>query len=79
MNNFTKEELESIINWGEAYVEFGHHWSYELSKPLLDKIQSMIENYCEHPDSTLVSDCLDCGVSECRCNKCGHIIYEGLK
>jgi hypothetical protein len=47
MNDFTKEELESILNWGEVYTEFGHSWTYKIHKPLMEKIQSMINNYCD--------------------------------
>jgi hypothetical protein len=46
MNDFTKEELEEIaFNLGEIRV-----WSetLESSWPVLDKLQSMIDNYCEH-------------------------------
>jgi hypothetical protein len=46
MNDFTKEELEEIAhNFGEIRA-----WSdtLERSWPLLDKIQSMIDSYCEH-------------------------------
>ena len=47
MNDFTKEELESIIDFAEVYNDFGSSWTYELHKPLISKIQSMIDNYCE--------------------------------
>lgn len=48
MTNFTKEELESLSSWGDVYTEFGMSWTYKMHKPLLDKLQFMIENYCEH-------------------------------
>ena len=48
MNEFTKEELESILNWGDVYCEFGASWMYKAHKPLMDKLQSMIDNYCDH-------------------------------
>lgn len=76
MNDFTKEELEQIIetfNWAER--ETSDPWM-----PILKgKIQSMIDNYCEHPDFNRAADCLDCGVSEYMCKKCGYIIYEGFQ
>lgn len=50
MNDFTKEELESMANWGEVYTEFGQDWTDKLHRPLIDKIQSMIDNYCEHEE-----------------------------
>lgn len=45
MNDFTKKELEEIIesfDWIEG--ETSWDWKHELR----NKIQSMIENYCEH-------------------------------
>lgn len=48
ITEFTKEELESILNWGDVYTEFGSCWTSKLHKPLMDKIQLMIDNYCEH-------------------------------
>lgn len=46
MNDFTKEELESIITTIKSlrvYTEI-ENWDEDL----LEKIQSMIDNYCEH-------------------------------
>lgn len=67
MNDFTKEELESMLNWGDVYSEFGQSWTYKIMKPLMDKIQSKIDNYCEHrnltQDSAMVDCCLDCNWS----------------
>lgn len=47
MNDFTKEELEDFITWGEVYTEFGNSWTNHIHRPLIDKIQTMIDNYCE--------------------------------
>jgi hypothetical protein len=47
MNDFTKEELEDILNWADVYTEAGACWTYRLHEQLIKKIQSMIENYCE--------------------------------
>lgn len=47
MNEFTKEELEELTTWGEVYTDFGRSWVEASSRPLIDKIQSMIDNYCE--------------------------------
>jgi hypothetical protein len=47
MNDFTKEELESISNWGECYTEFGNSWCDKIERPLINKIQAMIDNYSE--------------------------------
>jgi hypothetical protein len=56
MNDFTKEELESI------YLSVSDYW-YE--DPLLDKIRSMIDDYCEH-DGEIgkyypAEKCMKCG------------------
>ncbi len=56
MNNFTKEELEDILGWADVYSEFGRSWTYKLDKPLIDKIQSMIDNDAEPNDKPLFDD-----------------------
>ena len=47
INSFTKEELKTILSWAGVYCEFGACWTYKLHKPLIDKIQSMIDSYHE--------------------------------
>lgn len=45
MNDFTKEELKKLYN----LVRFDSiEYSSELKENLKDKIQSMIDNYCDH-------------------------------
>lgn len=63
MNDFTKEELESMLNWGDVYSEFGQSWTYKIMKPLMDKLQSKIDNYCEHlhAGEACGTICRDCG------------------
>lgn len=47
MNDFTKEELELIAECVES--DFYHtNWSRSMYDPLMLKLQSMIENYCDH-------------------------------
>ncbi|MGC2661773.1 MAG: hypothetical protein WA324_27765 [Bryobacteraceae bacterium] len=49
MSDFTKEELEIILEgilWRDNHVH-----PNERPEKLKCKIQSMIENYCEHPES----------------------------
>jgi hypothetical protein len=58
MNDFTKEELEDIINWAEAYTEFGASWTFDCHKPLIDKIQFMIDHYQDHIVAHVL--CRDC-------------------
>lgn len=56
INKFTKDELETI------WCACDH---YPAAFPLLEKIQSMINNYCEHkhiePDSAMINVCMKCG------------------
>lgn len=65
MNDFTKEELISILD-AFNYVEDDPCWRNVggIDDPLKSKIQSMIDNYCEHINkctnhNTLV--CEGCG------------------
>ncbi len=67
MNDFTKEELESIANWGNVYTEFGCSWSDKIERPLINKVQSMIDNYCKHEFIVFNKEynhveCIKCGV-----------------
>ena len=66
MNDFTREELETLL-----YC-VGETSSYEQTNEdiLIDKIQSMIDNYCDHDqgfteDSVLIK----------LCNKCDDIYF----
>jgi hypothetical protein len=61
MNDFTKEELEYI------YDELDSNYSELKNIPLMKKIQSMIDTYCEHEPS-------DTHYEQFRwqlCQKCG--------
>lgn len=64
MNDFTKEELEQIIKWATTDIDFNPS---NLEVSLFEKIQSMIDNYCEH-------DCLKLDMGEYYevypCKKC---------
>lgn len=48
MNDFTKEELQSVWRWADSHSEF------EWYKKLATKIKSMIDNYCEHESDDLI-------------------------
>ncbi len=67
MNDFTKEELKDIINWGDVYTEFGNSWTNKVHRPLIEKIQSMIDKYCEHEWR---NNCCGCCPSNICCKKC---------
>lgn len=43
MNDFTKEELEDIL---ETYYMIEEH--SDIERKVISKIQSLIDNYCEH-------------------------------
>lgn len=60
MNDFTKEELKNILN-GEVTL-YPHTY-----QELVNKIQSMIDNYCEHQSE------IDVGEAPLICKKCGKV------
>lgn len=78
MNDFTKEELQllefglSVINlWGSAYGEL----KKIDGKSLRTKLQSMIDNYCEHewmnsPRLDWLYACMKCHKEICK--RCKH-------
>lgn len=78
MNDFTKDELQKIlecVDYTRYTQPFGHFSLEEIYK----KLQSMINNYCEHEKMNDTNHCVDCGVSEYTCTKCGYVSYEGLE
>ena len=70
MNDFTKEELNQLL---EAFV----YWHEGIETRLFDKLRAMIDNYCSHESMNDIKNCVDCGISEFRCTKCGYVSYEG--
>lgn len=63
MNDFTKEELKEILqNIKESEITVGAQ-RFHLS----GKIQSMIDNYCEHESE------IDIGEAPMICQKCGKV------
>jgi hypothetical protein len=57
MNDFSKEELE-LLQTALSEIDY--------SNPLWEKIQSMIDNYCEHEWEFYLSP----NINILRCNKC---------
>lgn len=60
MNDFTKDELQSIWRWADA------HSDKEWYRNLAQKIRPMIDNYCDHDyippvGSKIAHICGDCG------------------
>jgi len=79
MTDFTKYELENLLSWGNVYTDFGTSWTFLFHEPLLEKIQSMIDNYCEHEcnhewDGILISNTANMG----KCKKCSTICYIAI-
>ena len=65
MNDFTKEELELLYR----HMVLTVNWNTLLSEKdnaVMDKIDSMIVNYCEHkktvPNYDCKTQCEDCGI-----------------
>ncbi len=67
VNEFTKEELEDIVHLiNDAHKgtqKHGLEWGFKLR----DKIQSMIDNYCEHEWENI---CCQCTLDKIYCYKC---------
>ena len=67
MNDFTKEELESIRNQIFSCMGSSQFWRNVENNNLVEKLQSMINKYCEHKnmrDIYHARECADCGVIE---------------
>ena len=66
MNDFTKEEFECLHNAIELQLKKNYmsQINCDRRKELLNKIQSMIDNYCEHTNqytgSGIFVYCDDC-------------------
>ena len=74
MNDFTKNDLVQIYTAVMHLMD--NHCDYRDSNHQLQKkLQSRIDNYCEHEYST---GCMECGAFEC--NKCQrYFSYEEIK
>jgi hypothetical protein len=64
MNDFTKGELIALENAMENMLLL--HRTQDGESPLKDKIQFMIDNYCEHhwrcfDDEHNTRECMNCG------------------
>ncbi len=62
MNDFTKDELQSFL-WAIGYVRERTNNCGDKMRSLRTKIQSMIDNYCEHHPSL---QCSECGSFICK-------------
>ncbi len=66
MNDFTKEELEDLIFCVKDHTGYQGD---SIHENLLKKLQSMIDNYCEHQEQYE-----DLDYNPMRCKKCLEII-----
>ena len=74
MNDFTKYELQSLL-WAVGYVRERTNNCGDTMRALKPKLQSLIDNYCEHPEA---NSCFACGALECK--KCERYYqYKGNK
>jgi hypothetical protein len=70
MNDFTKEEL--IVLQGTFKGGCKAFSNYEFDAALELKLQSLIDNYCEHlPESVSFSTCPVGADMKYQCKKCG--------
>jgi len=76
MNDFTKDELRNISD-AILYSELMESRKDSLI-PIRDKIQSMIDNYCEHESDYKIGDIIHAAddsessvLIELACKKCG--------
>lgn len=63
MNYFTKDELEWLLH-EIIYIKNNYSHTHGMSIPVQYKIQSLIDNYCEHKmiKSASVPECVKCGI-----------------
>ncbi len=74
MNDFTKEELESLLRFCEDDLEEGGEYISDYHANLRNKIQYMIDSYCQHKDYTFMENICDSDIL--LCNSCNKIFTE---
>lgn len=74
MNDFTKEELETLFHWGIDRVQaIGTEcFEEEDGDKLYEKLRIMLENYCEHESYPF---CYTSDPPTYKCKKCG-VLYR---
>lgn len=65
MNDFTKEELQDIFDC--LYYENKESEEKPYDK-LLDKVQSMIDNFCDHKTARFIGDVYGYECVDCKCD-----------
>lgn len=73
MNDFTKDELEQLLFDLDAKIfRYGEVNIHEFSLKLRNKIQSLVDNYCEHDfymeaaNKSILARCNKCHKSETK-------------
>lgn len=72
MNDFTREELETIRNQIYSCMDRTNLWRTTENNALVAKIQSMIDDYCEITIPTMADYCCsNCNEEwhNCECKK----------
>ena len=68
MNDFTKYELKSLL-WSIEYTRERTNNCGDAMRLLEPKIQSMIDNYCEHEEEKIIGERMNYYSGKCK--KCG--------
>lgn len=75
MNDFTKEELKDLWAYIREFMGNGYeHPTDHKGYILMRKLQSMIDNYCEHHDRVSSSD--DNGHLVVQCGRCDLVLWH---
>ena len=69
MNDFTKDELLTLINWGMSLADEFPDTLDSDDFNVYAKIQLLIDNYCEHRKAL---QCSECG--SYLCEKCERMV-----
>jgi hypothetical protein len=64
MNDFTKEELDELRSSRCYHLDN----NYPYGDALFMKLESLIENYCEHNNASFRGDVYGYECKDCKCN-----------
>jgi hypothetical protein len=73
MNDFTIEELEELYFFTELHK---NKYSLKYPEELIKKLQSMIDNYCEHQIKLIGANPIDNEGICIYCGKCKAVIGD---
>ena len=68
MNDFTKEELETIRDDIKHEMSISALANHDFNRNMLNKVERMIDNYCEHVSDGLI---YTSNPPKLKCKKCG--------